>query len=131
MGGYMIPPPGSPKDHPEWWAGLAARQAAGLSVLVGDDYVNDGRPAPDGTVWRYLDRAEIGAWFGVSGDAVRKWQQRYAAPDSGYRPFPGPDVIMGRSPGWSPHRETEIWAWKKGMPGRGAGGGRPPKSQPE
>jgi hypothetical protein len=65
----------------------------------------------------------------VSGDAVRKWQERYAT--GGYRPFPAPDVILGGSPGWSPKREHEIRAWHKDKPGRGAGGGRPRKAQPE
>ncbi|WP_222870083.1 hypothetical protein [Actinomadura decatromicini] len=102
-----------------------------MSVLVGDDYLTDGRPAPLGTVLRYLTRDDIGAWFGVSGDAVRKWQERYADGET-YRPFPAPDVILGGTPGWSPHREAEIYAWHKGKPGRGAGGGRPRKErQPE
>ena len=130
MGGYLIPPPPDPRLRAEWEAGVAARQRAGLSVLVGDDYLTDGRPAPTGTVWRYLDRTAIGEWFGVSGDAVRKWQERYASGEV-YRPFPAPDLILGGSPGWSPHREAEIYAWHKDKPTRGAGGGRPRKRQPE
>lgn len=92
----------------------------------------DGRPAPSGKTLRYLSRGDIGRWFGVGGETVRKWQERHGAGgDGGYRPFPHPDVLLDRSPGWSPHREAEIRAWYKGRPGRGAGGGRPRTRQPE
>lgn len=133
MGGYLIPPPPDPALRREWEAGVAARQAAGLSVFVGEDYITDGKPAPAGKTLRYLGREDIGRWFGVSGDAVRKWQERYGQDGGGggYRPFPAPDVILGGTPGWSPHRETEIHAWHAAKPGRGAGGGRPRKRQPE
>ncbi|MBA9003742.1 hypothetical protein [Thermomonospora cellulosilytica] len=98
---------------------------------MGDDYLTDGPPAPEGKVLRYLSRDDIGKWFGVSGDAVRKWQDRYESGET-YRPFPAPDILHDGKPGWSPRREPEIWAWYRGRPGRGAGGGRPRKtSQPE
>ena len=130
MSGYLIPPPADPRLRAEWAAGVAARQRAGLSVLVGEDYLTDGPPAPAGKTLRYLDRTDIGRWFDVSGDAVRKWQERYRE-GGDYRPFPAPDVILGGTPGWSPHREAEIYAWHAGKPGRGAGGGRPRKRQAE
>jgi len=131
MGGYLIPPPTDPAKRAEWEAGVAARQHAGLSVYVGEDYLTDGQPAPAGKTWRYLGREDVGRWFGVSGETVRRWQERYGQGGGGYRPFPPPDVILGRSPGWSPHRESEIYAWHEGRPGQGKGGGRPRKRQPE
>lgn len=129
MSGYLIPPPADPAEREAWMAGVAARVHAGLGVHVGDDYLTDGAPAPAGKTLRYLDRADLGAWFGVSGDAVRKWQERYAAEGAPYRAFPAPDVILGGTPGWSPRREPEIRGWYAGKPGRGAGGGRPTKNR--
>jgi hypothetical protein len=124
--GYLIPPPPDPVERERWLAGVAARVRAGLGVHVGDDYLTDGPPAPKGEVWRFLDRGAIGALFGVSADAVRKWQERYADGVK-YRPFPTPDAILGGSPGWAPAREPELWAWHRDMPGQGRGGGRPRK----
>lgn len=42
-GGFLIPPPADPVMRAEWEAGAAAREAAGLSGFVGEDY-----PAEDG-----------------------------------------------------------------------------------
>lgn len=85
----------------------------------------------NGAPIHYQDRGQIGRWFGVSADAVRKWQERYVE-GGDYHPFPTPDAIVGdRTPGWLPEREQEIREWKASMPGRGAGGGRPRKPQPE
>lgn len=77
---------------------------------------------------RYLSMAEVGALLGVGRSAVSKWRERYG-PDSGH-PFPAPDVMVGDAPGWDPQREAEIREWRAGLPGRGAGGGRP-RRQPE
>ncbi|MGI5325509.1 hypothetical protein [Actinomadura nitritigenes] len=38
--GYLIPPPADPAMRAEWAAGVAARDAAGLSGFVGEDYPN-------------------------------------------------------------------------------------------
>ncbi|TDD90782.1 hypothetical protein E1298_12845 [Actinomadura rubrisoli] len=79
---------------------------------------------------RYLDRAQIGALFGVSAQAVAKWQER--SDD-----FPEPDGVLGdrELPGWLPSRVDEIRAWHKARPGQGAKGTRKPGSgrrrQPE
>lgn len=66
----------------------------------------------------------VGEWFGVSGAVVRKWRTRYTDTS----PCPEPDAMTdGRTPGWLPKREAEWRAWHKSRPGRGKGGGRPPK----
>ncbi len=36
-----------------------------------------------------------------------------------------PDVEVDGTPGWRPERMEEIVQWRDGLPGRGAGGGRP------
>jgi hypothetical protein len=83
----------------------------------------DGPVAPAGTTFRYVDMVEIASWFDVSHRAVANWRARYA--DT--HPFPEPDVITGRTPGWSPDRRDEIERWEADRPGSGAGGGRPRK----
>ncbi len=84
----------------------------------------DGPAAPAGATFRYADMVEIGTWFDVSHRAVANWRSRYAES----HPFPEPDVIIGRTPGWSPGRRSEIEQWAAARPGQGAGGGRPSKS---
>ncbi len=109
---------------------VATGPRAGLSVPVGHDYT-DGPPSPSGTV-SYLDRAAVGALFGVSAVAVAKWQGRDPT-------FPAPDIVLGERelPGWSPRRAEEIRAWYAARPGQGApgrpkpGSGRWGKRQPE
>ncbi|MDQ7808406.1 hypothetical protein Q5425_32125 [Amycolatopsis sp. A133] len=86
--------------------------------------ITDGPAAPVGATLRYADMVEIGTWFNVSHRAVANWRSRYA--DS--HPFPEPDVVIGRTPGWSPDRRNEIERWAAGRPGQGAGGGRPRKA---
>ncbi|GAA4059781.1 hypothetical protein [Actinomadura miaoliensis] len=79
---------------------------------------------------RYLDRASVGALFGVSAQAVAKWQERY-------EDFPAPDALLGERelPGWLPSRVAEIKAWHAARPGQGAPGRPKPGSgrrrQPE
>jgi len=87
--------------------------------------ITDGPAAPARTTYRYADMVEIGTWFNVSHRAVANWRSRYA--DS--HPFPEPDVIIGRTPGWSPDRRSEIEQWEAARPGQGAGGGRPRKAE--
>jgi hypothetical protein len=89
----------------------------------GERQITDGPAAPADTTFRYVDMVEIGAWFNVSHRAVANWRSRYAAS----HPFPEPDVIIGRTPGWSPDRRSEIEQWEAARPGQGAGGGRPRK----
>jgi hypothetical protein len=83
--------------------------------------ITDGPAAPAGTTHRYVDMVEIATWFNVSHRAVANWRSRYA--DS--HPFPEPDVVIGRTPGWSRDRKPEIELWEAARPGSGAGGGRP------
>lgn len=74
---------------------------------------------------RYLGLTGIAERLGVTRAAVAKWRSRYPAGSA--HPFPEPDVeIDGGFPGWLPARLPEIEGWRAGMPGRGAGGGRPP-----
>lgn len=73
---------------------------------------------------RYLGVTGLADTLGVSRHAVSKWRARYG-PDSSH-PFPDPDVeVDGMTPGWSPDRLDEVKRWRDGLPGRGAGGGRP------
>jgi transposase-like protein len=62
--------------------------------------------------------------LGVSRHLVSKWRSRYGT-DSAH-PFPEPDVTVDELPGWAPARVAEVERWREGLPGRGAGGGRPP-----
>lgn len=71
----------------------------------------------------YRDLGGVGEWFGTSAATVSKWRTRYA--DS--HPCPEPDVMIGTTPGWADGREDEWRRWEAGRPGRGAGGGRPPR----
>ncbi|MFD8493295.1 hypothetical protein [Amycolatopsis sp. NPDC059657] len=86
--------------------------------------VEDGQPSGEGKTYRYLDMVEIAGWFDVTHRTVATWRSRYA----GSHPFPEPDVITGRTPGWAPAREREIREWEKARPGPGVGGGRPRKA---
>ncbi|MFI7629399.1 hypothetical protein [Microbispora rosea] len=78
---------------------------------------------------RYLGVGGIGEALGVSRHAVHKWRSRY--PGSSERPFPEPDVEVDGTPGWRPDRLAEIIEWRNGLPGRGAGGGRPTAARQE
>ncbi|MFD8497980.1 hypothetical protein [Amycolatopsis sp. NPDC059657] len=112
---FDIPPPEDPQERSEWKSATAIRHATELSAVVGQDYLLDAEPATPGTVLRYLDMNTIGAWFGVAGATVSLWRTRYAAT----HPFPSPDAVTGRTPGWAPGREAEIRRWEAGRPGRG------------
>jgi transposase-like protein len=72
---------------------------------------------------RYLGVLGIADALGVSRHAVHKWRSRY--PKESTHPFPEPDVEIDGAPGWRAERLDEIKQWRNGLPGRGAGGGRP------
>jgi hypothetical protein len=76
----------------------------------------------------YLGTAQLAAELDVDARTVSKWVARY--PPASPHPFPAPDVAIGDVLGWNPKRLSEIKAWRAGMPGQGAGGGRP-RRQPE
>ena len=78
---------------------------------------------------RYLGVLALAEQLGVSRHAVHKWRSRYPAGSS--HPFPAPDAEIDGAPGWRVERVPEIQHWREGLPGRGAGGGRPPASQQE
>jgi hypothetical protein len=78
---------------------------------------------------RYLGVVGIGEALGVTRHAVHKWRSRH--PPGSDHPFPEPDVEIDGAPGWRPERVEEVVQWRNGLPGRGAGGGRPPASQRE
>jgi hypothetical protein len=77
----------------------------------------------------YLGVQGIAAAMGVSGHAVHKWRARY--PDDSRHPFPRPDVDVDGVPGWRPEQLAAIVRWRDGLPGRGAGGGRPTAARQE
>lgn len=71
----------------------------------------------------YVGVLGIAEAMGVTRHAVHKWRSRY--PLDSDHPFPEPDVEIDDTPGWRPERLEEIVRWHEGLPGRGAGGGRP------
>jgi hypothetical protein len=78
---------------------------------------------------RYLGVIGMAEELGVTRHAVHKWRSRYPAGSD--HPFPEPDVEIDDTPGWRADRVAEIKRWREGLPGRGAGGGRPSASQQE
>jgi transposase-like protein len=76
---------------------------------------------------QYLGVVGVAEALGVTRHAVHKWRSRYPA-GSGH-PFPEPDVEIDDAPGWRSDRLEEIVQWRAGLPGRGAGGGRPSTSR--
>ena len=72
---------------------------------------------------RYLGVLGLAKALGVSRHAVHKWRARH--PGGSPHPFPEPDATVDGAPGWRPERVEEIMHWRDGLPGRGAGGGRP------
>lgn len=72
-----------------------------------------------------MSAADIATIFNVKPGTVEKWRQRYDD-------FPPADAIVGIGHdrpivGWLPEREEELRKWHAARPGRGAGGGRPPR----
>jgi hypothetical protein len=78
---------------------------------------------------QYVGAVGIAEKLGVSRHAVHKWRARYPAGSS--HPFPEPDVEIDGTPGWRPNRLVEVTRWRDGLPGRGAGGGRPTAARQE
>lgn len=78
---------------------------------------------------RYAGTADVGRTLGVRTQTVTNWLNRY--PPGSSHPCPAPDVVVGDVLGWEEGRLPEWEAWRAGMPGRGAGGGRPRKSPAE
>lgn len=76
----------------------------------------------------YLTLADIARVIGVGIDSMRVYHQRAARNRRMNEPRPGdlpkPDETFGRSPVWSAETVSE---WIAQRPGRGAGGGRPPR----
>ena len=75
-----------------------------------------------------LDRAAVGQLFepAVTARTIAAYQARYAES----HPFPEPAGKVGRSPYWLESQREAIIKWDEGRPGRGIGGGRPPKADP-
>ncbi|MEV5537449.1 hypothetical protein AB0L13_11365 [Saccharopolyspora shandongensis] len=76
---------------------------------------------------RYLGSSGLAGRLDVSRSALTKWRERY--PPGSAHPFPAPDVEIDGVPGWAPDRVPDIERWRAGLPGRGAGGGRPSASE--
>ncbi|WP_454561902.1 XRE family transcriptional regulator [Mycobacterium haemophilum] len=62
---------------------------------------------------RYLSRTEVAARIGVQPPTLSRYK------------LPEPDAVIGTARGWLP---KTIDKWNQSRPGRGVGGGRPPKS---
>ena len=78
---------------------------------------------------RYLGTRDVARVLGVDGRTVSQWLTRYPAGSA--HPCPAPDVAVGDALGWAEGRLPEWETWRAGMPGRGAGGGRPRRSAAE
>lgn len=78
----------------------------------------------------YLTLADIARVIGVGIDSMRVYHQRASRNRRAGTTRPGdlpePDETFGRSPVWS---DETISAWIASRPGRGAGGGRPPRGR--
>ncbi|MEU0566855.1 hypothetical protein ABZ297_15890 [Nonomuraea sp. NPDC005983] len=72
---------------------------------------------------QFLGVVGVAQALGLTRHAVHKWRARHPADSA--RPFPAPDVEVDGAPGWRAERVAEIARWRDGLPGRGAGGGRP------
>lgn len=76
----------------------------------------------------FLTLSDVAAVIGVGIDSMRVYHQRAARNRRTGKPRPGdlppPDETFGRSPVWS---DETISEWIEQRPGRGAGGGRPPR----
>lgn len=76
----------------------------------------------------YLTLADIAHEINVGIDSMRTYHQRASrnrrANTSRPGDLPAPDETFGRSPVWN---EETINEWIANRPGRGAGGGRPPR----
>jgi len=79
----------------------------------------------------YLSTSDLAELLGI-GPATVRFLRTQSKPGGRYAadPFPTPDLVIGRSPGWAKERESEILAWNARRPGQGMGGGRPRKTQP-
>ncbi|MEE2041272.1 hypothetical protein Q8791_29010 [Nocardiopsis sp. CT-R113] len=75
---------------------------------------------------RYAGTADVARALEVRTQTVTNWLNRY--PPTSSHPCPAPDVIVGDVLGWEEKRLPEWVTWRAGMPGRGAGGGRPRKT---
>jgi len=82
---------------------------------------------------QYLGVADIAEARGVTTQAVSRWRAMTAldvAPEfrEAWVPFPEPDVVIGRHPGWLPERLPELVEWKPpreaGQANRGGRGNR-------
>jgi hypothetical protein len=78
-------------------------------------------------VRHYLGVVGLAEALGVSRHVVHKWRGRHPA-GSGL-PFPEPDVEVDGAPGWEECRVYDVRRWREGLPGQGAGGGRPTASR--
>lgn len=84
------------------------------------------------TMPKLLDLADLAEKTGLAYETVRSYHNHAEARRREGNPKPGdlppPDQRFGRSPAWL---ETTIDMWRANRPGRGAGGGRPPKQAEE
>ncbi|SCE91503.1 hypothetical protein GA0070607_3161 [Micromonospora coriariae] len=76
----------------------------------------------------FIDVTDLCQRYAVKPRAVYSWLQR-SRPGGIYanRPFPAPAGYHGRQPYWLPRQLPAVDEWRRSMPGRGAGGGRPPR----
>lgn len=86
----------------------------------------------------YLSAADLAAHFEVAPSTIHSWRSRYR-PGRGAEALakapscPQPDVYVGvgkPQAGWRQDRLAEWDKWHGSLPGRGAGGGRPPSDAP-
>lgn len=76
----------------------------------------------------FLDYKALAEHMGVTEGYLRKYlvasRTKRAHGTDTPTDIPEPDIIIGRSPAWD---QDTIDEWLAGRPGKGVGGGRPPK----
>ena len=120
-----------PEELARLQAELDARGGRGVDLAERIDELQTAgvEPAGPGRIWTLRLMAED---LGLEHNTLRVYHTRATRRRRRELPalpgdLPAPDVRLGRSIGWS---DAVYQAWKQRRPGRGVGGGRPPKAQP-
>lgn len=82
------------------------------------------------SIAKLLTLSDVAEQLGLEYKTIRNYHQvaEKRRRDGGVRPgdFPPPDGVFGKSPVW---KQSTVDRWVRRRPGRGVGGGRPPKRE--
>ena len=80
---------------------------------------------------KVLDTAAVAKILGLATATVTRYLTESRRVNGRYytHPFPIPDGFISGAPYWLSHRAHEIEAWSNARPGKGSGGGRPPRRE--